>query len=89
MTTDPFGPDAPRDLAAAFAVAALQQARAKDDKGAELLRRWAGRANADPAGVLDELLALARQLRRPVHCRLLRVFTRAELSAARARALLP
>ena len=43
MTTDPL-----RDLGAAFQVAALQLERAKDDKGAEQLRRWGARANAAP-----------------------------------------
>lgn len=83
--SEPFGDDAPRDLASTFRAAALQQARLKDDKGAEQLRRWAARVNADPGPVLDELLALARQLRKPVHCRLLRVFTPEEIRAARAR----
>lgn len=86
MTIDPYPDDSPRDLAATFRVAALQQARAKDDKGAEQLRRWADRVNDTPDAVLDELLALARKLRRPVHCRLLRVFTAEEYAAAVARA---
>ena len=85
MTIDPYPDDAPRDLASTFRVAALQQARAKDDKGAEQLRRWADRVNAEPGPVLDELLALARKLRRPVHCRLLRVFTVEEFAAASER----
>lgn len=83
--SEPFGDDAPRDLASTFRAAALQLARAKDDKGAEQLRRWADRVNATPGPVLDELLALARLLRKPVHCRLLRIFTTAEIRAARAR----
>lgn len=81
MTIDP-----PRDLEAAFRVAAAQLARAKDDKGAEQLRRWGARANAAPAAVLDELLAVARRLRRPIHCTLLRAFTDDERAAAIARA---